>query len=85
VQGRHVDWPAVGWSVPIGQTPPALTVAHVVQPVAAALTAVQADVVAPPVDHVPAGHEPLPSAVEAPSRQYLPAGQGIHVFAAARL
>jgi len=58
---------------------------HAEQPVVAVLNNVHADVVAPPADHVPAGHEPLPDAVVALARQYLPAGQGRHVAAPARL
>jgi len=69
----------------MGHAPPAFD-AHVAQSVVAVMTAVQAaDVYAPPVDHVPAGHDPVPAAVEVPASQYLPAGQGRHVVASARL
>ncbi len=65
--------------MPMGHTPPVFD-AHVAQPVVAVLTAVHNDdVYAPPVDHVPAGHKPVPDADEVPSEQYLPAGQGRHV------
>ena len=67
--------------VPAGHTPPFEFATHVAQPVAAALTAVHALVVAPACDHVPVGHEPEPATELAPVKQYLPAAQGMHVSA----
>jgi hypothetical protein len=32
----------------------------------------------PEVEKLPALHSPLPSAVDEPAKQYLPAGQGVH-------
>jgi len=83
----HVEMavaPVAAEYVPAKHAPPVFD-AQLVQAVVAVMTAVQADDVAPPADHVPAGHEPVPDAVAVLASQYLPAGQGRHVDAPARL